>query len=542
MKSKRRWMGMLLLLLLGGTAHADVSTEVNTLYERLDMAIEHTDEYVKVRKERIGKLKNNLLGKQQAMSKYQVAFDLYEEYRSYKSDSAVYYLSQCISYAQRAKNPQAEGNAKALLAFQCSTTGKYTESLSILEKMDTTLLDRQGRRYYLMACQHVYSELRYYANVGSLKKSYEDKARMYDRRLLAILSPQDDYYWQLREVMVRDAGNYKEALRINDLRMKKVKEGSHQYAIVAFYRSLIYKRKGETDEFKYWLLQAALCDVKLAVMDQGSLWEIANLVSKEPDGLQRSYRYIKFAWKAANTFNTAVRSKQIMPVLSTIEDSYQQELSKSNQRMKAMIGISILLIIIVLCLLYYVNKQRIRLASAHAKVKKTVEELKAANDSLNESNKMKEVYIGRFLRLSANYMDKLEAMRKRVAKLVKNREFVKLNAMLQSNEENADELYEYFDSAFLKLFPDFVHDFNELLRPEERIVLSEENRLTTTIRIFALIRLGIEDSSKIAEFLHYSVNTIYNYRAKVKNGALVERDTFEERVKRIGMKYVKREE
>lgn len=536
MKSKRRLMGVLLLLLLVGTAHADVSTEVSLLYERLDMAIEHTDEYVKVRKGRIGKLKNDLQRSRQAEAKYHAAFNLYQEYHSYKSDSAVYYLSQCITYARQAKNPQAEGNAKALLAFQCSTTGKYTESLSLLTKMDTTLLDKQGMCNYLRACQHVYGELRYYANIGSLKKYYEGKASEYDRLLLANLDPQDDYYLQLKEVMARDAHNYKEAFRLNDLRLKRAKEGSHQYAIVAYYRSLIYRRKGEINALKYWLLQSALCDVKLAVMDQGSLWEIANLLSKEPNGLQRSYRYIKFAWKAANTFNTAVRSSQIMPVLSTIEDSYQQELSESNQRMKAMIGISVLLIVVVLCLLYYVNKQRIRLASAHAKVKKTVAELKAANESLNESSKMKEVYIGRFLRLSANYMDKLEAMRKRVAKLVKNREFVKLNAMLQPNEENADEFYEYFDSAFLKLFPDFVHDFNELLRPEERIVLPEENRLTTTIRIFALIRLGIEDSSKIAEFLHYSVNTIYNYRAKVKNGALVDRDTFEERVKQIGMK------
>ena len=162
--------------------------------------------------------------------------------------------------------------------------------------------------------------------------------------------------------------------------------------------------------------------------------------------------------------------------------------------------------------------------------------LNEMNQSLNESNKMKEVYIGRFLRLCAIYVDKIETMRKRVVKLVKARELNKLLEQMQAGEAYMGELYEYFDSAFLKLFPDFVEEFNALLKPKERIVLEDDSRLSTTLRIFALIRLGIEDSSKIAEFLHYSVNTIYNYRAKIKNSAICDREEFEQRVKQIGMK------
>jgi len=440
------------LLLLGGNrASAEASSDVNTLYEQLDRAIAHSADYVKVRQERIAKDKAGLAKSRGAQAKYKASFALYEEYRSYKNDSAVSYLMQCIDYAKRAKDAAAEGNAKALLAFQCSTTGKYTESYSILNGIDTTALDRQGRENYLWASKHLYSELAYYANIPHLHKYYEEKSRGLDKALMANLSHDGDFYLQFMEVSVRDAHDFKKALQYNDTRLKKAKEGSHQYGIVCFYRYLIYKRMGDMEQAEVWLLRSAILDVQLAVMDQGSLWEAANNLSKEPDGLQRSYRYIKFAWQAANTFNTAVRSSQIMPVLSTIEDSYQQELASSNKRMKVMVGISILLIVIVLCLLYYVNKQRSRLALAHVALKKTNDELKEANENLNESSKMKEVYIGRFLRLSANYMDKLEAMRKRVAKLVKNREFVKLNAMLQSNEEDVDELYEYFDSAFLKL-------------------------------------------------------------------------------------------
>lgn len=222
-----------------------------------------------------------------------------------------------------------------------------------------------------------------------------------------------------------------------------------------------------------------------------------------------------------------------------------------------MVAFSVLLLFVVMVLLYYANKQRKRIAAAHHKLKETNHALQLANErlnemnqslnemnqslnemnhSLNESNKMKEVYIGRFLRLCAIYVDKIETMRKRVVKLVKARELNKLLEQMQAGEPYMGELYEYFDSAFLKLFPDFVEEFNALLKPEERIVLEDDSHLSTTLRIFALIRLGIEDSSKIAEFLHYSVNTIYNYRAKIKNSAICDREEFEQRVKQIGMK------
>ena len=280
--------------------------------------------------------------------------------------------------------------------------------------------------------------------------------------------------------------------------------------------------------------------------------------------MARSYDYIKFAWQSASIFGTPIRSRQIMPVLTTIEENFQKQLATTNRNLKIAICWIVLLVLLVLGLLFYVNKQRQRIAAALHKQKLTnrelqnanerleraVQQLNAANEQLNavneslnqvngdlnESNKMKEVYIGRFLRLCAVYVDKIETMRKRVIKLVKARELTKLLTMMQTDHEYVGELYDHFDSAFLKLFPNFVEEFNALLKPEERIVLEDDRKLSTTIRIFALIRLGIEDSSKIAEFLHYSVNTIYNYRAKVKNGALCDREEFENKVKMIGMK------
>lgn len=537
----------------------------DSIYVELDKAILQSDEFVKHREARIGLLKNKLAAAHTPQAKYDLNFALYQEYRSYKNDIAIQYINRCIDLAEKMEDKNKWGNAISLLAFQASTTGAYAESWDVLKEVDKDALDHESLCNYYWAYQHLYGEMAYYANVPHLKKYYLGKYQAYRDLVMATFNHDDDRYLQMQEVKYRDAGKMQEALKINDERMSKVAKGSHEYAIVCYYRALIYKNNHRLDDACYYLLCSALSDVRLAVMDQGSMWELANLLSKKnnQDQLDRSYDYIKFAWQAATIFNTPVRSRQIMPVLTTIEESYQKQLTSSNRRLKVMIGWSVVLLVVVMGLLFYVNKQRRRIALAHRKQKQTNRELQTANENLslaignlnkaneelnkaneslnamnedlNESNKMKEMYIGRFLRLCAIYVDKIETMRKRVTKLVKSRELTKLLTMMQADHEYIGELYDYFDSAFLKLFPNFVDEFNALLKPEERIVLEDDTKLTTTIRIFALIRLGIEDSSKIAEFLHYSVNTIYNYRAKIKNGALCDREVFEEKVKQIGM-------
>ena len=560
----RKTLFFMFLVLLSTSVFATPTDNIEQLFQSLDDAIVHSADYVKVREDRIYNLEQKLKVAKKESEKYNACFALFEEYRSYKNDIAIKYINQCVELAIKMGDKQKEENAKSLLAFQESTTGNYAESYDLLKSVNPSNLDSEGQRNYLWACQHLYGEMAYYSNVPSLKKYYIGKRNAYLSAIDSTFSHDDDLYLQMQESKARDAGNMKEALRLSDKRLAMTKPGTHQYAIVQFYRGLTYNMFGDKEQFLCCLLRSAICDVQLAVMDQGSLWELANLLNAKPGEQKRSHEYIKFAWQSATVFNTPIRSRQIMPVLTQIEDCYQKELASSNKRLKIMVAWSVLLIIVVVLLLYYVNKQRKRIAVAHHKQKDTnhalqlanknlnsvIEQLNLANCSineandrlnemnhfLNESNKMKEVYIGRFLRLCAIYVDKIETMRKRVVKLVKAREFTKLLGQMQTGEAYMGELYKYFDSTFLNLFPSFVEEFNALLKPEERIILGDDNSLSTTLRIFALIRLGIEDSSKIAEFLHYSVNTIYNYRAKIKNSAICDREEFEQRVKMIGMK------
>lgn len=535
---------------------------IKDLYEQLDQAIEQSQYYINQKESRITKIKKQSRQghtPQQLLTAY---YKLYEEYKAYQSDSSIYYIHQAIDLAKRNNMKSDITKLRSLLALQYSTSGAFTEALHVLQSIDKKTLNNSNKKDYYIAFYHVYGELGF-TNINidtDLSQEFYSKQDCYRDTLFSILSPNSEDYLMRKEVLLTSQNKLKEALKINDIRLSKCKKGSHEYGIVAYYRYLIYRSLKDEDMVKYWLLQSAICDVKCAINDQASLWILAEILSKEKD-VERSYKYINFSWNANKRFCTRIRSWQISPVLGTIDHNYQTELKKANHRLIfAIICVSLLVSALAL-LTFYVNKQKSYLSNARNELKKTntqLEELnnklsstngmlKASNDKLNESNGVKEEYIGQFLGACSHYIDKLDKMRLNVNKMVKNKQYNELYSMTKSSEvkeQELEELYANFDKVFLNLFPNFVEDLNGLLKEECQIHLSSPNKLSAIVRVFALIRLGIDDSTKIAEFLHYAVNTIYNYRAKLRNGALNDRNEFEKKVRELGtlMKHQEPEE
>lgn len=525
---------------------------IKDLYEQLDQAIEQSQYYINQKESRITKIKKQSRQGHTPPQLLTAYYKLYEEYKTYKSDSSIYYIHQAIDLAKRNNMKSDITKLRSLLALQYSTSGAFTEALHVLQSIDKKTLNNSNKKDYYIAFYHVYGELGF-TNINidtELSQEFYSKQNCYRDTLFSILSPNSEDYLMRKEVLLTSQNKLKEALKINDIRLSKCKKGSHEYGIVAYYRYLIYRSLKDEDMVKYWLLQSAICDVKCAINDQASLWILAEILSKEKD-VERSYKYINFSWKAIKKFCTRIRSWQISPVLGTIDHNYQAELKKANHRLIfAIICVSLLVIALAL-LTFYVNKQKSYLSNARNELKKTntqLEELnnklsstngmlKASNDKLNESNGVKEEYIGQFLGACSHYIDKLDKMRLNVNKMVKNKQYNELYSMTKSSEvkeQELEELYANFDKVFLNLFPNFVEDLNGLLKEECQIHLSSPNKLSAIVRVFALIRLGIDDSTKIAEFLHYAVNTIYNYRAKLRNGALNDRNEFEKKVRELG--------
>lgn len=247
-----------------------------------------------------------------------------------------------------------------------------------------------------------------------------------------------------------------------------------------------------------------------------------------------------------------MRSWLVSPILTRINDAYKTKLETANSRLSWTVVIISLLAVLLLLLLVYVSKKRKELAIARDELSKSNDqlseancqlsalnnELKQSNLELHDSNRVKDEYITKFFSVCSCYIDKLENYRIKVNRKVKAKQYndlLKFTNSDQMKEDELKELFNNFDEVFLGLFPTFVDDFNALLREEERIDNPEPGKLTTDLRIFALIRLGIDESSRIAEFLRYSPNSIYNYRARIKNKAAGDRDDFELKVKEIGI-------
>lgn len=542
---------LLLLIFVGQAVKAQNTDNNDTWLRKLDTAIENADQYIRRKQEQLGKLQSSLRAARTSEERYRLNMELYKAYRSFRNDSALAALTRCQQIAESTKRTDRVNHILALMARQCSVSGYYQEALTMFNRVDTTTLSTEGLIDYYKAGNHIYGELGTYSNLENVKQSCYGMAATFEKRLFARLSPRSTDYLSYRSQQLFNRHHYRLALELNTRWLHAVPENSRDFAVVAYYRHLIYRDLGQHDMEQYWLTRSSIADVEHAVMDQGSLWSLADLLSNAGQ-LDRAYTYISYSWKCATTFGTRVRSYQISPILSVIEQNYQRKQASTNTTLQWLVAAVSFMVVLLVVLLFNVNKQRRKLAEARNELRCSNEQLDAQNkllqeqnetistrnSQLNESNRVKEAYIGRFLALCSLYIDKMETLRKRMHKLVKAKNYEALYEQTRSTElkeKELDELYANFDEAFLHLFPNFVADFNNLLRKEERITPPSDKELNTTLRIFALIRLGIDDSSKIAEFLHYSVNTIYNYRAKVKNGAAIERSDFEKHVKQLGL-------
>ena len=553
MKTMRK---LLLSLLFGLAANTLQAANIDSLFRCLDQAIAQTPRYIEEKESRIEALRHQLVQARNDRQRFQLANSLYQEYMPFINDSAIVYLQTCIRLCEQMGEQSRAAECRSLLALQCSNTGMFDEAQAILQEVDSSHIDTLALGRYYEACRHVFGELAYYSRLPGQRELYTEKAEHYKQLMYATLPPDDNAVLCLQEQDAQNEGRLKESMAINDRWLSIVEKGSHPYALTALYRYLEFKAINDSTQMMQWVLESALADVRHAVMNQGSMWEICNQLMMQGD-IDRASRYISFASDCAGRFGSRVRNWQIQPLLLSIDRAYRDENERTKQQLRLLlVGISVLALSLV-ATLSYVNRQRKRLASAHdelhlkngqlsetnGQLSKLNTQLTAKNAELSQLNqriaeagRVKEEYVGRFMRLCSLYIDKMDQFRKRVNKLVKNREYQEVYNMTRSQEfkdKELEELYDSFDEAFLHLFPDFVEQFNALLVPEERIVLLKGERMNTSLRIFALIRLGIEDSSKIAEFLHYSVNTIYNYRARIKNGAIADREHFEESVKQI---------
>lgn len=480
---------------------------------------------------------------------YHLQESLYKEYKSYICDSAIFYLNKNIELAQQINDSYKLNESIIKLSYLLSSSGMYMEAIDVLKMVNKSSLSKEQLMNYFIAYDHVYGELGYYTQNHKIGTHYTLRSKMYKDSIYQIASPDSEIYLSMEETRLRDEGKLQEALAINDKRLSQVTINSPEYAALMYYRALIFREQKEQDNYIRCLSLSSIADIRSAIKDHASLWMLAQALLDRGD-LERAYQYMNFSWTESKFYNARLRAWQSADDLSLIDDTYQLMLRQRNSELKIYILIVSLLSLLLFIALCYIYRQvkhlrtarqnllkvNTQLENLNKELQKINFSLQTANKDLAESNQIKEVYIARFIKLCSTYVDHLDTYRRMVHKKVLTNQITELLHLTRSNsilEEALNELYENFDSAFLNLFPNFIEQFNSLLQENEQIRPKKNNTLNTELRIFALIRLGITDSSQIAEFLHYSVNTIYNYRAKVKNKARISREDFEEVIANI---------
>ena len=501
------------------------AAEIDSLLDRLDAVIKERPHYIEEKKNRLLELKLRLYPGLPAEERFEQLGLLFEEYRSFNADSSQAIVRERLQLARRLGSPERLANARMNLAEVMGIAGMYKEAL---ERMDSVCLDSLAgylRPYYFHNLRTFYGWMADYVVVPEEEARYHRLMDCYTDSLLKYhLATGDTLSYVLNRCQhYNQSGRYGDAIRLMG---RHLHAGDiHYEALVAYTLAESYRHKADAGQEKKYLAISAIADMSTPVLEYASLPRLAVLLFHEGD-VERAYTYLKLCMEDAVACNARLRILEILKIFPVVNDVYQLQIKKRQRQMSwALVSISLLSVFLVVAVVYV---RRLHRSNAS---------LKEANRSIAENSYLKEEYIGRYMDQCSTYIEKLDAYRRHLGKLAAAGKVQELYKDLKSSKQVEQELKEFytnFDDTFLQLFPTFVEDFNSLLLPDERITPKPGERMNTELRIFALIRLGITDSVKIAQFLRYSVTTIYNYRTRVRNKAAGNREELEGLVARIG--------
>jgi len=520
------------------------SQKNDSVFAELNFVIKNKQQYVVQKEDRISEYKNMRINGLPLINEYGINKRLYTEYKKFRVDSAIYYAKRNLEITSILDNKELTNEALLQLAVLYSSSGSYRECENILESINQNSLSKEQLADYYESYYQFFS---HYGAGGDL---YIRQMEKYRDSLLMVLEPTSSRYKiNLAEQNV-NLGKIEDAEKSLLELLNNEKKDTPTFAMVAYLLGRVYQEKGNKELEKRYFAISAIADIKNAIKDNASIQMLALIFYGEED-IDKASRFTQLAIEDAVFCNVQFRTVLITEYYSIINTSYlEKEAARKSELKLLLIGISILSAILAVAIIFVyrqmkkVSRIRKELSEANTKLNDSNNKISKTNDKLNEknillleSNRIKEEYIAHFFDLCSAYISKLENYRKSLNKKVINKQLDELFKMLKSTtvvDDELEELYSNFDNIFLNLYPTFVKDFNTLLIPEEQVILKPGELLNTELRIFALIRLGITDSVKIAAFLRYSISTIYNYRTKTRNKAAVSRDEFEKMVMKIG--------
>lgn len=543
MTMKRNFLYFLALVSVLSGCCSEKDRQIRDTLKELDNVISRQEEIESAKDSYIELIKGRYSETLSPDEKYTIFDELYNEYYNYNIDSAIFYARTKLDIAFDAAEQDLVDDAILDIADRYVMSGMYLAAHDIISEISADRLDVLLVPRYYHIWHSLYTGLEDGCDDPVQKTEYRKLKQQYREQLFSLLGKDDISRLYVMADIYVDEGRADELL---DTLNAKFNEDIpiHDKAVLSYIYANISDSYGHDDDATLYFAKSAIFDLMTPVHEYKSLYELASKLYDAGD-IKRAYRYISRSINDAITANALINIQSINRSLPIISRSYHSQMLHNRRQLSVLSGIlGIMAVLLIGAVIVTLREQR-KARQAEKRTSEINEELKAINRKmeeyillLKESNNIKEIYIGRYIDLCSEYIGRMERYRSMLNRTARTEGFEAVRNALKSSEfidKELNEFYEQFDATFLQLFPDFIKDLNALLQPDKRIELkTRDGIMTTELRIFALIRLGITDSVKIAEFLRRSVSTVYNYRVKMRNAAFNSREDFEKQIMGIG--------
>ena len=516
-------------------------TDIDRLYNTIDSLIEHRSELLAEKEIRLKALKDGLQEGLDEDQLFKLNERIYDEYMAYNFDSAYYYINKNVE-RQRALGHADRFAASAVrMAHILAVSGIFNNARLLLNEVRVEDISTANKIDYY----EQQSELNLFrsemANFTPLFPAYVDSMQHYRQKILEI-APHDSYNYIFNlATYTCEQGEVDKAIKMLEDYLPKLRQGDRHYSIVTSTLAFFYTHKKQPETREKYLLLSAISDLRASILENNSLRELS-IILLERQEYKKAYNYLQQASADAKLYGSRLRSLQAARLAPLITQAYDTERVRTQNRTYILLAIlsviTLLLIGTIAFILSMMRKRRAaieKINTLNQELERRNAAIEAANNEMKESNRIKDEYIGRFLELSSNYIQRGEERAKLLNRLARDKKMAELYAELKSSaslNESIRLFYQNFDTAFLNIYPNFIKEVNSLMANGNQFEVDGGQKLTTELRILALIRLGINDNQKIADILRSSITTIYTYRSKIKSRAL-SKDTFEDEIRII---------
>ena len=519
----------------------------NQLYKQLDAALAQRAHYVELKEKSLNEIKQGAKYVTSNEDKLKLYEQLANEYKAYEYDSAMTYVNKGLILAQKSNNIFFNKRFQLSQTRLLITRAFYAEAKEILQKIEPKEEPRDYQFLYYYTMYGLYNNWSTYCENNEFSKNYDLKKVEYLKKAIE-LSPKKDafYYYLMGELYYfSNHPNNNKTIQYYKKALNMEKANSRLHAMTAFALSEVYQKANNLELMEHYLLVAAISDVTSATKENVALQDIALFIYKHKTrSLNKAQEYINLSLEDAYTYKSRLRRIEISSKLQLITNAYTDDIKTTNRLLNiALLVIILLLLGVGISSLFIRKKNRLlkqkkdEISATSDKMEKLNGQLHLINNELKDTNQKRERLVKVYIDLCYKNIERNQKLRTLAVRKIKANQSKELLSLLSSSSSTEKENKEFlteFDKAFLSLYPTFISELNQQLTESAHIQLKENGEMPPILRVCALLRLGITESSKIAGILSYSPQTVYNYRSILKNNA-IDKEHFEENVLKLCM-------